>query len=78
VRVADRDAVAERLGAAGVGTALHYFPAAHEHQPMREARRGEVGEAERWAREELSLPMFPGLSEPEVARVCEALAEAAR
>jgi dTDP-3-amino-3,4,6-trideoxy-alpha-D-glucose transaminase len=76
VRLADRDGVATRLAEAGIGTALHYFPAVHEHPPLREARRVEVCESERWAREELSLPMFPGLAEAEVSRVCAALEEA--
>jgi dTDP-4-amino-4,6-dideoxygalactose transaminase len=73
VRADNRDAIVERLRAAGIGVGLHYHPAVHEHPPLARVRTVGVGEAERWAREELSLPMFPGLSEGEVARVADRL-----
>jgi dTDP-3-amino-3,4,6-trideoxy-alpha-D-glucose transaminase len=73
VRVADRDAVAAALREVGIHTGTHYHPAAHRQAPLRAARRTDAAVAERWAAEELSLPMFAGLSEEEVERVCDAL-----
>jgi dTDP-4-amino-4,6-dideoxygalactose transaminase len=78
VRLGDRDAALQSLRESGIGAGLHYFPAAHEHAPLANARRAGVAESERWARDELSLPMFPGLTDEEVARVAEALSEARR
>ena len=72
----DRDAVRERLGQAGVGTAVHYPVPVH----LQPGYRGRValGPAgcrvtERIAGEILSLPMHPHLSDEAVARVCAAL-----
>src|SRR5262249_32638219 len=51
VRIAEREAVAARLKAAGVDTAVHYAPAVHGHRlwvglPL---RHGELPRAEAWA-----------------------------
>lgn len=75
VRLADRDKVAERLAAGGIGTRVHYSPAVHQQPPFVDTPRAEeLGRAEEWAASELSLPMFAGLTEGEVERVCGALA----
>lgn len=77
VRLAERERVRGALAAAGVGTGIHYTPAVHEQPPFRDtAAAGEFPNAERWAREELSLPMFPGLDEAAVSRVAAELAAA--
>jgi dTDP-4-amino-4,6-dideoxygalactose transaminase len=77
VRVARRDEVARALGEAGVGTTVHY-PRTIPAQPLfalPEADR-RFPEAARAAREVLSLPCFPELTEGESARVAEALGRA--
>jgi dTDP-4-amino-4,6-dideoxygalactose transaminase len=74
-----RDPLVAHLRAAGVEVGIHYTPAAHRHRafdglPPR-SRPVELPEAEAWAREELSLPMFAELSQSELERVvtaCEA------
>jgi dTDP-4-amino-4,6-dideoxygalactose transaminase len=79
VRVGERDEVRDALASAGIGTGIHYSPAVHEQPPFRDqagAPRGEFPQAEAWAREELSLPMFPGLGTDAVGRVAEELAVA--
>ncbi len=79
VRVADRDSVRSALDRAGIGTGIHYSPAVHEQRPFLDqagSPRGEFPEAEAWAREELSLPMYPGLEADGVGRVAEELAVA--
>ena len=68
VRVAGRDAVGEALGGRGIGTGVHYSPAVHDQPPFAAAARAEhLVEAEGWATEELSMPIFAGI-EPEQAQ----------
>jgi dTDP-4-amino-4,6-dideoxygalactose transaminase/DNA-binding NarL/FixJ family response regulator len=77
VRVRSRAAVAETLAAEGVQTGVHYPRALHEHPAFRELDAmpavGALPESEAWAREELSLPMFPELEDEEIDRVIAAL-----
>jgi dTDP-4-amino-4,6-dideoxygalactose transaminase len=78
VRCADRDGLAGRLAAAGVGTAVHY-PTPIHCQPAFGglARRGQFPVAEQVADEVLSLPIYPELTDEEVDVVAAALAAAA-
>lgn len=71
IRLAKRDKVSERLKAAGIPTAVYYPKCLHE-QPVFAGlgyRCGEFPEAEKAAREVLSLPMHPFLTEEEQDRV---------
>jgi len=73
IRVADRDAMAERLGVLGIQTGVHYVPAVHDQPPFARAeRRVPLAEAEAWAASELSLPMFAELDGEEISRVVAA------
>jgi dTDP-3-amino-3,4,6-trideoxy-alpha-D-glucose transaminase len=78
VRVAERAAVRSLLAERGIGTGVHYWPAAHLQPPFaaRSAAAPPLAAATRWSEEELSLPMFPELTEAEVASVAESLADA--
>ena len=77
VRVPDRDATQQRLHDAGIQTAVHYTPATHLHPAWDGIiRTPTLPSAERWAREELSLPMFPELRDDEIDRVVTACADA--
>jgi UDP-4-amino-4-deoxy-L-arabinose-oxoglutarate aminotransferase len=71
----DRDAFAARLGERGIGTGLH-FSAVHLHRYYRERyghRVGDLPDTE-WASERvISLPLFPGMEDADVARVCDAI-----
>jgi dTDP-3-amino-3,4,6-trideoxy-alpha-D-glucose transaminase len=71
VRVANRDGVAVELKEHGVATGVHYAPALHEQPPVAAVARRPVplDAAAAWADEELSLPMFPELSQAEVDHV---------
>ncbi len=63
VRCAERDALAEALRAAGIGTLVHY-PVPIHRQPAYAARdlaRTSLPETDRAAAEVLSLPMYPQL-----------------
>jgi aminotransferase EvaB len=72
--VEDRDGVRERLGAAGVGTDVHY-PVPDHRQPVwgdaYAALRLPV--TEHAVERVMTLPCFPELADNEVDRVCEAL-----
>ncbi|MGV1049409.1 MAG: DegT/DnrJ/EryC1/StrS family aminotransferase [Solirubrobacterales bacterium] len=79
VLVARRDEVRARLAAAGVGTGVHYWPALHEQPPFADlasAAQVSLANARRWSEDEISLPIFPELSEAEVLRVAESLNDA--
>ncbi len=75
VRTPGRDLLAEALNRRGIETGIHYAPAVHQHRAWAEypVRHGLVDEAERWAEEELSLPMHAGLRDDEIDRVVEAI-----
>jgi dTDP-4-amino-4,6-dideoxygalactose transaminase len=73
-----RDAVRERLAAQGIETGIHY-PIPLHRQPAYEGMRlgeGSFPEAERAAREVLTLPIHPHLEERQVERVARALGAA--
>jgi dTDP-4-amino-4,6-dideoxygalactose transaminase len=76
LRAAERDAVQARLREAGIGTGIHYPSPVHLQPAYRE--RVALGPAgcratEAVARQVLSLPMYPELTDAQVNRVCEAL-----
>jgi perosamine synthetase len=76
----DRDAVIDRLGAAGI-PAKAYLPCIHLQPFYRERfgyKGGEFPRAEEAARRSLALPFFTAMTEQQVERVCAALAEALR
>jgi dTDP-4-amino-4,6-dideoxygalactose transaminase len=79
VRVAERDAVQRRLGAAGIGTAIHYPVPLHLQKAYQRLgyERGDFPIAEAVADRILSLPMFPSLTDEQQRRVVDELAAAA-
>lgn len=79
IRSGARDALRERLAARGVASAI-YYPLPLHRQPAyaTEHRNARLPAAEQAAREVLSLPIYPQLTENAIELVCETLAEAAR
>ena len=78
VRVEDRDRVASFLGEHGIGTGVHYPKPVHL-QPayaLLGNRTGEFPNAEAFASECLSLPMFAEITEDQQRAVAAALADA--
>ena len=75
----DRDAVVARLAERGVA-AKAYLPCIHLFPHLRELgwREGQFPVAEAASAGSLALPFFPAMSESQVGRVCEALAESLR
>ena len=77
VRCAQRDALAEHLQTAGVGTLVHY-PMPIHLQPAYAARglaRGPMDATEEAAKQVLSLPMYPHLPLRDADRAVEAVRE---
>lgn len=75
VRVAEREALQHTLQANGIATGIHYPIPVHLQPAWAELghRPGDFPESERAAREVLSLPMFPELSETEIEMVAAAI-----
>lgn len=75
VRVSSRDVVQRHLSEAGVPTAVHY-PIPLNKQPAVEDSSVHLAVGDAVARQVMSLPMSPNLSESDARRVTSALAEA--
>lgn len=75
IRTPDRDRVQRHLADRGVGTLIHYPRPVHGHPGYKDL--GDAGvdlsNSERMAREVLSVPLFPELTDDEVTYVAEAL-----
>jgi len=77
---ARRDRIKKHLASRGIASVV-YYPVPLHLQPLYSAaglERGALPQSERAADEVLSLPIYPGLSESQIARVADAIAEAAR
>lgn len=70
-----RGQVMRRLRERGIGTQVHYIPVPMMPFYAGSALMAELPHALGYYREALSLPIFPGMGETEVARVIEALRE---
>lgn len=73
VLTANRDAVQERLRAAGVETLIHYPMAIPAQQAMRDMNPSHCPNAARAASEVLSLPLHPGITTAQVDEVARLL-----
>jgi dTDP-4-amino-4,6-dideoxygalactose transaminase len=73
VRVANRAELQRYLAEAGVGTGIHYPVPLHLQRAYEKLgyRRGDFPVTERLSGEILSLPMYPGLTVEQLARVTE-------
>jgi dTDP-4-amino-4,6-dideoxygalactose transaminase len=75
---ADRDEVAARLAEQGVGTSVHFIPVHQLSYFRRELDVQTYPGADEWFRGELSLPIYPRLTDEQVAHVCEVIHETLR
>jgi dTDP-3-amino-3,4,6-trideoxy-alpha-D-glucose transaminase len=73
VRSPDRDALQAHLRASGVDTLIHYPVPLHSQPAFAGIARGDCPVAARLAREILSLPLHPRLTDADVARVSAAI-----
>lgn len=79
IRTRDREQLAAALSAKNIHTGLHYPVPLHQQECYRHwgYAGGHLPVTERVASEVLSLPMFPGLSEPQQQRVAREIRAAA-
>jgi perosamine synthetase len=79
LRVADRDAFAERLADRGVGSAIYYPIPVHRQKPFLALGYGDerYPVTERLTEQVLSIPVHPSLTDDEVATVIGAVNETA-
>jgi dTDP-4-amino-4,6-dideoxygalactose transaminase len=75
VQTEERDELQKHLTAAGVQTGIHYPVPVHLQPAYRSLskRAGDFPEAERQAARVLSLPMFPELTDEQIAHVADAI-----
>jgi dTDP-4-amino-4,6-dideoxygalactose transaminase len=80
VRVAERAEVQRRLADAGIGTGIHYPVPLHLQKAYCRLgyQSGDLPVTERVSTEILSLPMFPGLTAEQQARVVDVLVDASK
>jgi dTDP-4-amino-4,6-dideoxygalactose transaminase len=77
VRIPSRDQVLMRLHQAGVGAGIHYpTPLPFLTAIPTDARPGDFPVAERLAREILSLPLYPEITDEQIDYVCDQLRRA--
>lgn len=78
ISVPDRDRVLAALHAAGVGAAVHYPVPIHMLKPFRSSGSGpgSFPVAERHAREMISLPIYPGITDEQQQYVVDVLRKA--
>ena len=69
----DRDALRDALAAAGIASAVHYRLPLHRQRVLAEYASASLPVAERVADQCLSLPMYPGITSEQVARVADAI-----
>jgi len=77
-RTPDRDNVRQWLGDQGIATGVHYPAPCHFQEAFRQFRKEPLPVAERAAREIISLPMFPHLTDSSIERVCQEIREFSR
>ena len=76
VRCRERDALQRHLAERGVGTLIHYPIPVHLQECYADLSlqaRGSLPTTERCAKEILSLPMYPDLSDESIEHVAEAV-----
>jgi dTDP-4-amino-4,6-dideoxygalactose transaminase len=80
VRVADRTELQRALNIAGIGTGIHYPVPLHLQTAYKDLSHlpGDFPVLEKLSAEILSLPMFPGLTAEQQARVAERVLECLR
>ena len=78
IRHEKRDELRYFLTKAGIGTAIHYPKAIHQQKAyahLAPTKDSTLPKTEKWCRQVLSLPMFPGLTIEEVEAVALAIKE---
>ena len=80
IRTKDRDSLSSYLKGKGIQTSVRY-PLPMHLQPVLEYlgyKEGDFPQAEAWAKENLSLPIYPELTREQIEYICEKIKEWAR
>ncbi len=78
IKLKNRDMASEHLSKYGIETGVHYPIPIHLQPPYRDLygyKEGEHPISERFSKEVLSLPLYPGIPDDDVRYVCECLIE---
>lgn len=77
IQTQDRDKLAEFLNSKGIDSGLHYPIPIHLQKSYSylNHKKGDFPNAEKFANQILSLPIFPGITTEEVTTVCKAIKE---
>lgn len=77
IRVQERDEFMKKMAAKGIATGIHYPIPVHLQEAYQDLglREGSFPVAERCAKEFVSLPMFPELTETQICQVVESVPE---
>jgi dTDP-4-amino-4,6-dideoxygalactose transaminase len=80
IRAANRDEIRDALTAEGIASGMHYPVPLHLQPALATLghRAGDFPRVEAWARDLLSLPMFPELTDDEVRRVAAVVSRVGR
>jgi len=75
IRVRNRDAVCQKMQAAGIGVLIHYPIPLHLQKAYEELgyKKGDFPVSEKIANEILSIPMFPHITTKQIESVCDIL-----
>ena len=75
IRSQDRDRLKQQLNESGISTAIHYPLPIHHQVAYKDLgyRLGDFPMAEAYAREILSLPMYPELKKEQVEYICQVI-----
>lgn len=73
IRSNERDALKAHLEDRGIATVIHYPIPPHRQRCYRESHQQILPVAEQFAREVLSLPIYPGLTDEDVDRIANAI-----
>lgn len=69
VQVKDRDGFITHIGKKGIGTLIHYPIPPHKQEALAEFNHLKFPESERIHREVISIPLYPGLSDSDLAKI---------
>jgi dTDP-4-amino-4,6-dideoxygalactose transaminase len=73
VRSGKRDALRDQLAARGIASAIYYPIPGHRQPAFSEGAARDLPASDCAAREVLSLPIYPQLTEAQIRHVCEAV-----
>lgn len=75
IKIKNRDEVIKKLVSKGIGAGIHYPFPIHQLKAYQYLDDKSFSQAEKWATEELSLPIFPELTEEQIYYISQSLSK---